>query len=427
MADAASVLRDIRQGYLDALNFEALNSRLGGPLFLFALVATSMILFGSLVLSGGYGIFQFPSDLKDIDREDFAAFYRAGMMAAEGIPALAYDPAIFAEPFSETNKYLLFLNPPHAFLFFEPLSWLPYPLAKGLGLVLNLSAILATVYLVRLKLGAFPYAAMLLSCGFFASIILLQISPVITFLLVFALTQSRAHPWWTGAALAAATLKPQYGLLVPVFLLAVRDWRAIAAASLGTLALVLASIFVYGWPVWEAFFRSLGEGAHSAQFMAAHPMMITFAHSFGKLGGPDGLRIVTQAAVSMACAVFVWRIASTWPRERALPLVLLAMSLAAPSFMFYDWQMLCVALLFYVRLVPVWPLTFQVGASVLWLAPFVHDSLYAYSPDAARVISTALPFLIASVMTAMWAELRRIEAERRSGRAARSDPLPQSG
>ncbi|MEP4337312.1 MAG: hypothetical protein ABJ360_13190, partial [Roseobacter sp.] len=91
---------------------------LGGIVTIFALWAN----FGM--------IFELPATLGAAESEDIAAFYRAGQLASLGQAAQSYIPAVFQEPFSESNKNLLFLNPPHALLFMQPFASMTYPMAK---------------------------------------------------------------------------------------------------------------------------------------------------------------------------------------------------------------------------------------------------------------------------------------------------------
>ena len=51
---------------------------------------------------------------------------------------------------------------------------------------------------------------------------------------------------WAGILLGMATIKPQLGLLLPVALVAARQWRALAAAAATVAALVLLSAWAFG-------------------------------------------------------------------------------------------------------------------------------------------------------------------------------------
>lgn len=405
----------IRHFYLRALRADDLNSRFGGPLFVFILFSTSLFLLGTWYHDDG-GLFTFAQSVGTAEHEDFAAFYRAGEMARLGVAPEAYDYYRFTEAFSESNKFLFFLNPPHALLFFEPLTYLGYPAAKAVFLGLSVLCLLFSVHMIRLDLGPWPYVFVLLSSGAFYSFQLLQLAPITTFLLLFALLSSRRRPVLTGLALAVLTIKPQYGLLVPVFLAANRDWRAFAVAAAASCGLVALSVGVYGLAVWQAFFASLGSGVHSVQFEVLHNMMVTVGNSLGKFGMEPGLRMVSQLLAIPVFAVAVWFLGRRQPREEATAFCLLAMCLAAPSFLFYDWLIYAMALLLLLKARPQWPLALQAAAGLLWAAPVLHDIIDKYDETAAFYFSGALLFLGLLVLVLAYASFRNApSAARLSG------------
>ncbi|MBG6177143.1 hypothetical protein IWQ55_004806 [Labrenzia sp. EL_208] len=391
-AGFARVLK-LRARVLDLLKADDLNARFGGPFFAFMLIAVSVFLASSWVQTDFGGLFDFHADLSLVQREDFVAFYRAGELALSGQAADAYDPAIFSERFSEKNENLLFLNPPHALLLFEPLAYFSYPVAKLIGMAVFSACFFGMIHLVRPGLAAWPYVFMLLSPGAYYAFQLLQLSPLITFLLLFAMLHSRDRPVLSGLALALVTIKPQYGLLIPVFLAANRDWRTIFYAALGTATLISLSVGVYGLGLWETFLASMRDGAHSFQFSANHGMMSTIGSSFGKWGASAEIRMATQVLSIVLAAFTVWFSVRLLPRQRAVAVSLFAIALAAPSFMFYDWLFYSVALILVVKEVPRWPLMLQASAALLWISPTVHDVLLTRDWLISMIFSSLVPLV----------------------------------
>ncbi|WP_415715129.1 glycosyltransferase family 87 protein [Roseibium sp.] len=390
-------MRQARDAYLRILKSDELNNRFGGPVFVFILLAASLFLLASWYADDG-GLFDFAETVKLAQNEDFAAFYRAGELARQGMAVEAYDYETFIKGLSESNRFLLFLNPPHSLLFYEPLTLMSYPLAKAVFLTICGACLFMTVAMARANLGFWPYFFVIASSGVFYSFQLAQLAPVTTFLLVFALLYSRTRPILSGLALSLLTIKPQYGLLVPVFLIACRDWRAFAVAAAGSTALVLASIGVYGWSVWETFLSSLTGGVHSTQYQEAHNIMITVGNSLAKLGAATEVRVVAQLCALPLLAAVVWIAARHWQREGAVALSLLAMSLAAPSFMFYDWLIYSAALLLLLKIRPTWPVSLQIVAGLLWIAPVTHDAIYRYDQTVAFYFSSFIPLLTLAVL-----------------------------
>jgi alpha-1,2-mannosyltransferase len=387
----------VRQFYLRLLRSDDLNRAFGGPLFVVVLIASSLLLAATWARSDG-SLFRFAAGADVAQHEDFAAFYRGGEMAGQGLAAEVYDHGRFIEGLSPENRSLLFLNPPHALLFFEPLAELGYPAARGVFLAVSLLCLVLSVRIIRPAAGFWPYAFVVFSAGTLYSLQLLQLAPVTTFLLSFALLFSRARPVLSGLALCLLTIKPQYGLLVPVYLLAMRDWRAFGVAAFGTVALVAVSLGLYGIAAWQAFFASLVGGVHAAQFQMTQNMIVTVGQSLGKIGAGYDLRMILQVATLFACAPFVWFVARTFRREAAAALSLLAMSLSAPSFLFYDWLIYALALLLLLKASPTWPLSLQALGGLLWTAPVVHDVLMAYHVAAAGAFSAAIPVIVLAVL-----------------------------
>ena len=102
-----------------------------------------------------------------------------------------------------------------------------------------------------------------------------------------------------------AAVKPQYGLLVPVALVAARQWRSIAAAAATVALAVLVSAWVFGWSAWIKLPGAL-EGLSA--LVARHPrfdlLSPTVTAGLRMLGaGPvltDGVQLVSASAAAVA-------------------------------------------------------------------------------------------------------------------------------
>ena len=85
-----------------------------------------------------------------------------------------------------------------------------------------------------------------------------QMAAVLAAILLWSCTTKNRLAAGLGLAVIAS-IKPQLVLLAPLFLLARRDWLGLGSAALGFLALVLASIFAFGAPVWFEWLSSLNN------------------------------------------------------------------------------------------------------------------------------------------------------------------------
>lgn len=348
-------------------------------------------------------IFEFPLQTASVSGEDFLAFWRAGVMALDGEAASVYDPAIFIAPLPSSGAGLRFLNPPHFLLVAAPFGLMPYGVAKFLFLVLTASALAALANFIRASAPAFQRrpetAAALLafSPAMFASLLIMQIGPLVAPLLAGGLLLARRRPVLAGFLLALATMKPQFGLMAPIYLAARGEWRAIIAAIGWTLALCLASTAAFGVEIWPAFAKSLST-VHAAHASILHRDMVSVAQAAGKLGLSDHLRFAAQVAIIAPVAMLVWaaaRLARPEGRDigrdgEAVGLTLLASAIASPSLWVYDWPMVAAGVLMIAgggrRLSP----PIQVIAILVWIAPLVPLGLLTHASSLATTGFLAL-------------------------------------
>ncbi|MFD2136193.1 glycosyltransferase family 87 protein [Novosphingobium resinovorum] len=74
------------------------------------------------------------------------------------------------------------------------------------------------------------------------------------------------RPVLAGVLLGLATIKPQFGLLLPIVLLLTGQWRTILAAVLTAALLAAASALLFGGEVWSGW---LSASARAEEAMAA--------------------------------------------------------------------------------------------------------------------------------------------------------------
>jgi alpha-1,2-mannosyltransferase len=66
------------------------------------------------------------------------------------------------------------------------------------------------------------------------------------------------RPWLAGMLFALLAYKPQFGLVIPIALIAGGYWRALLAGGTSLVALTALSIAAFGLQTWTAFQQSLG-------------------------------------------------------------------------------------------------------------------------------------------------------------------------
>jgi hypothetical protein len=266
---------------------------------IFALTAAVLTDIGLLIVlwPGGFGV-------------DFAVYWRAANLAG---------------PYASSSTP--FGNPPTALLWLQLLRLLPLWPSY---IVWSLVGLLTFV-----QFGKKLYGTRATSIGLLSPAVMLAAIPgqmaIIEAALIFLAFSSPSVA--CGILLAiAGSLKPQMVLLAPVALLAVRDFKALAAFTLSALALAAAATLAFGvnvWPDWFAGMQSLvsvAAGRH-ALLLAVSPL--SFAGSFNA--------VVLLGALVLAAigAAAIYALRDLPPSERAAALVACSL-FASPYALSYD-------------------------------------------------------------------------------------------
>jgi len=197
---------------------------------------------------------------------DFASFYAAGSLVLDGQAAQVYDMAAHyareRQLFGADTPYYAWFYPPFFLLLAAPLAALPYLLALAIwqsvtfaGYLAVMRAILLTASLTRrqtalglLAAAACPAASVNLGHG--------QNGFLTAALLGGALVALPRRPVLAGVLFGLLAYKPQFGLVIPVALLAAGQWRSIGAATFTVVALMLGTAALFGPDIWTAFAAS---------------------------------------------------------------------------------------------------------------------------------------------------------------------------
>lgn len=310
--------------------------RARGYMMLLALVNAGTIAFLLLTAENG------------IDRNgfligtDFISFWTSGRMLIAG--ANVYDVtahiAAQREFYTLPGEYTAFFYPPGLLPIVWPLGLMPYFPALAAWLAVTGAAWLAMVRGWFRALGidgpgpvliaAFPPVIVTLTHG--------QTSFLLGALLGGGLLLVGKRPWLAGVLIGLATVKPQFGLLIPVALLASGQWRTIAGAALSALALAGLAALAFGpevWSEWLAITRSAGSATDSGTIGFAK--MVSVFAGLRLLGVPSAAALAVQGAVTLAVAAAIamagWRQGFS---TGLAALVLAGAPLATPFVLDYD-------------------------------------------------------------------------------------------
>ncbi len=301
-------------------------------------------------VAGTHGVF---AKLPKPTSTDYVSFYAAGALANEGRAADAYARATHhaaeeraAEP---GIAYQFYFNPPVFTLLMAPLARLPYLVsfvlfdAATLALWLVLGTRVAGGGMVATTcLLAVPSVWWVLGLG--------QNAFLSASLLAGGTLLLRTRPLLAGLLLGALCYKPHYGLLLPVVLLAARQWRAMLGAAISVLGLTGAATLLFGRAVWPAFFAMVarsGDAIGSGQVeIGAH---IEPRGALWHLGLAHGAGDAVHGVIALIVAgVLAWM----WRRrldEAAFAALVAGALIVAPFSLFYDLVLASLAAAWLVR------------------------------------------------------------------------------
>jgi hypothetical protein len=286
---------------------------------------------------------------------DFSNVYAAGALTWQGRPADAYQPARqhAAEMAVFGGREVPFYGwhyPPFFLAIAVLVAALPYAWGLSIWLAASLAAYLAALRAIlprpETPLVALAFPAVFVNIGHG------QNGFLTAALLGGALHLLDRRPWLAGVLIGLLAYKPQFGVLIPVALLAGGRWSTIGAAIATVAALLVVSFAMLGGGVWHAFADSTtftqtvvleqgGTGWEKIQSIFSAVRM---------WGGSVPTAYAMQIALALMLAASLARL---WQSDAAFELKAAALAtgslLATPYVLDYDLVVLAVAIAFLVR------------------------------------------------------------------------------
>ena len=282
---------------------------------------------------------------------DFGWTWISGRFAALHDPARIFDYASFAKAqadlFGAGKCTVLwsFPYPPTMLFFAYPFGLVPFATAYVLWSVVLTTFLLGAVYAIVRRLGVVAAAAMKPAI---TNIYLGQNAFLTAGLLGFALTMLERRPVAEGFLLALLTYKPQYGILIPIALIASRNWRALVSATAFSVAFAGAAAFAFGSDGWSYFLSQLMDRnpylAQNPGFAAQHYSVYGILQTAG-FGATTAW--VAHGTFVVILGLVVWRVWSKpLPFAIRASLLCVASLLATPYVLYYDLSLLVIAFAF---------------------------------------------------------------------------------
>jgi alpha-1,2-mannosyltransferase len=286
---------------------------------------------------------------------DFVSFYAAGKLTLAGTPQYAYDQVVHylvQQQSSGTEAaHQFFFYPPVFLLLCAPLATMPYLVAFAVFVFATLAIMIRLMQALVREPPATWLSAVLAFPAVFWTIGLGQNAFLTAALFgAFSLLLEK-KPLTAGMLLGCLCYKPHFGLLVPVALIAGREWRAFAGAAISVAGLVGASVMLFGWQTWATYLTAF---FHSDQVYTTGAVdfagIITPFGAARLLGLTNSAAYAVQIIVAMAAVVIValvWRRGASHNLRCAI--LLSATLLAVPLALVYDQLLLLVAAAWLVR------------------------------------------------------------------------------
>ena len=284
---------------------------------------------------------------------DFANVFAAGRLALDGKAASAYDFSAHHAAQKQISgradiPYYGWHYPPMFLLLAATLATLPYLAALFVYQAATLLPYLAIVRQIAgrpeawLPALAFPAVFVNVTHG--------HNGFITAALLGGALILLDRRPLVAGMLIGGLAYKPQFGLLIPLVLVATGRWRTIAAAAATIVAIVAFTWGTFGTEVFAAFWHSLAMTQRVILEGAPGFHKIQSIYAALRLAGvplvPANAAQMAAALAAAVAAMMLWRSAAAFELKAAG--LIMATLIATPYVLDYDLVVLAPAIAFLV-------------------------------------------------------------------------------
>jgi alpha-1,2-mannosyltransferase len=322
---------------------------------------------------------------------DFSDIYAGGTYVLDGTPGLAFDPPLQHAReqaiFGAATPFFGWCYPPFLLFVAAALALMPYTTALAVWQGSTLLLYLGTLWALLRSVKARPEDAANALSRDPLWLLLAIASPAVfvnlghghngfltATLIGMALVVLDRRPIVAGILFGLLSYKPQFGVMIPLVLIASARWRAFTSAAATVLVLTIVTTLAFGPDIWRAFLDSMpftrevvleqgGTGWYKLQTVFSWVRM---------WGGSVQLAYAIQGAVTLTLAgalAWLWRSNAAYPLKAAA--LIIASLLATPYSLDYDFVALAPAIAFiaadgFARGFAPWERT---ALAFLWLMP----------------------------------------------------------
>jgi hypothetical protein len=242
----------------------------------------------------------------------------------------------------------LFDYPPISLFLTYPLGLITYLTAFGVWIGGSFLLYLATIYLILPRRAALVAAIVPVTVP--ANILLGHNGFVTAALMGLSLVLLESRPWFSGIFIGLLTYKPHLGLLFPFALLAARNWRALASATLTALLLGIAAVIAFGYEGWPAFVASVFD-----RNIGLSPNEVLLRHQsiYGLLNWAGASPWISWSLYLAVAAAVTLVICAMWAKPIPYPLKAAALGIGSvvvtPYVLPYDLCILSIGVAFFAK------------------------------------------------------------------------------
>ena len=318
------------------------------------------------LLSVAFGLWGFWTNFVEPAGVDFISFWAAGRMVLAGHASAAYDIELhrhIEQSVVPTVGLLPFPYPPPFLMIVTPFALAPF----GWAFVAWI-AITSVFYVLSAKrFLPWPYA--LANPPALVDFLIGQTGFLTGGLFLIGLGLLSAAPFTAGAILGLMLIKPQLAVLLPVAMLAGREWRAILGAILSSSIALAAAFLLFGPDAYRGFVEILphyvGYIRHNSWNWVELASPFAFLRYVG-VAPAAALTLHMLIAATAAAATFIvwWR---NW--EEKFAVLAAATLLMSPYLLTYDALLLIIPVGFFIERKCWWAI------ATIWLLcalPVIH-------------------------------------------------------
>ena len=284
---------------------------------------------------------------------DFVNYWVAGNLVLEGEHLDLFNQQVYfarlQELFGRDFPIHNWGYPPHFLLLIWPLGFLSYKTGLVLFLLAGLALFLFAVWKFKRQYAPLADGKLLLIAIVAYGLMMIDTTQngfLTAALLLLGLTFKDSRPILAGLAFGLLTIKPQLGLLLPLYLLFERNWAAIFWSVVFTAVLVAVSAAVFGTASWVAYLTDTLEYQRFVMtdwygiFLAMMPTVFGAARS---LGLPPETAYALQWPVSIVTLMAViWLLRQDRDPLRRIFIFVCGTFLVSPYALNYDMGALAV-------------------------------------------------------------------------------------